>query len=170
MTNEHTSLENLSHFNRKGCERVMCGRWVGHWTDGNILTPNSPVFSSTSFSFCRADQPGVLRAQSSAGTWFSLPRTATDWVQLSVAPGYTIVWRPPASCERPICTQFNPSTLKAISCCRRPDAPVSRLTAGPKVNMLQESAMMSMLVSKNIFIKIVSHWVHHTYGLVPRVS
>ena len=30
----------------------MCERWVGDWTDCNIFTPSSSVFSSTSFSFC----------------------------------------------------------------------------------------------------------------------
>ena len=44
----------LSHFIRTGCERVMCERWVGDWTDCNILAPSSSVFSSTSFSFCWA--------------------------------------------------------------------------------------------------------------------
>ena len=29
----------LSHFIRKGYEGVMCERWVGDWTDCNILTP-----------------------------------------------------------------------------------------------------------------------------------
>ena len=50
MTNEHTSLEKYtSHFIRKGCERVVCKRWVGEWTDCNILTPSSSDYSSTSF-------------------------------------------------------------------------------------------------------------------------
>ena len=127
----------LSHFIRKGCERVVCERWVGDWTDCNILTPSSSDYSSTSFPFCWTAKPRVLRAQPSAGSWFSLPRTATRtstaWrqlIQLSVAPGYIIVWRPPASCERCICTKFNPSTVEAISWYLRPDAPVSRLTAG----------------------------------------
>ena len=57
----------LSHFIRNGYERVMCERWVRDWTDCNILTPNSSVFSSTSFSFCWAAQSGVLRAQPSLG-------------------------------------------------------------------------------------------------------
>ena len=68
----------LSHFIRNGCERVICERWVGDWRDCNILTPtSSTVFSSTSFSFCWAAQPGALKAQPSAKSWFSLPRTAT---------------------------------------------------------------------------------------------
>ena len=105
----------------------MCERWVGDWTDCNILTPSSSVFSSTSFSFCWAAHPGVLRAQPSARSWFSLSRTPTNWLQLSqfsVAPGYIIVSHPPASCERRICTEFNPSTVKVILWYLRPDAPV----------------------------------------------
>ena len=52
---------------QKGYERVMCERWVGDWTDCNILTPISSVFSSPFFSFSWAAQPGVLRAQPSMG-------------------------------------------------------------------------------------------------------
>ena len=52
----------LSHFIRNGCERVVWERWVGDWTNCNILTPSSFVFSSTSFSFCWAAQSVVLRA------------------------------------------------------------------------------------------------------------
>ena len=67
----------------------MCERWVEtDWTDCNILTPSSSVFSSTSFSFCWAAQ-----TLPSAGSWFSLPRAATrtstatrtptNWLQLT---------------------------------------------------------------------------------------
>ena len=59
-----------THFFRKiylshlmGCERVVCERLVVDWTDWNILTPSSSDYSSTSFSFYWADQPGVLMAQ-----------------------------------------------------------------------------------------------------------
>ena len=148
MTNEHTSLEKYTSqtFIRKGCERVVCGKWVGDWTDCNILTPSSSDYSSTSFSFCWAAQPGVLRAQ--ALCW-ELVLTASNcnsnfkcnWLQLtqlSVAPGYITVWHPPASFECRICTEFNPSTVKVISGYLRPDAPVSRLSGGSKVNMLQK--------------------------------
>ena len=45
----------------------MCERWVGDWTDCNILTHSSSIFWSTSFSFCWAVQSGVLRAQPSLG-------------------------------------------------------------------------------------------------------
>ena len=189
MTNEHTSLEKYtSHFIRKGCERVMCERWVGDWTNCNILTPSSFVFSSTSFSFCWAAQSGVLRAHSpllGAGSLYSI-LSPTHWHQLTRTVCRTGL-RPPASCERRICTQFNPSTVKAISWCLRLDAPVSRLTDRPKVNMLHRvglgvmvmkrySAIPHVFVSgKTIAIKYSTFnclkWLwRHFYGIVNRRS
>ena len=41
----------------------MCEKWVGNWKDCYILTPNSSDLRSTSFLFCWAAQPGVLRAK-----------------------------------------------------------------------------------------------------------
>ena len=86
MTNEHSSLEKYtSHFIRKGCERVMCERGVEDWTNCNILTPNSSVFSSTSFSFCWAAQSGVLRVHSpllGAGSLYSI-LSPTNLLQLT---------------------------------------------------------------------------------------
>ena len=95
----------------------------------NILTPSSLFFSSTSFSFCWAAQSGVLRAHShllGAGSLYSI-LSLTNWLQLTelpVAPVYIIVWHPPASCGRHICTQFNPSIVKVIPWYLRPDVPV----------------------------------------------
>ena len=64
----------------------MCERWVGDWTNCNILTPSSFVFSSTSFSFCWTAESGVLRAHSplqGAGSLYSIfsPTwlTPTNW-------------------------------------------------------------------------------------------
>ena len=117
----------LSHFIRKGCERVMCELETEQ--NCNILTSSSSGYSSTSFSFSWAAQPGTLRAvspQSGAGSHTGIPSPKL-WVQLTeppVAPGYIIVRRPPASCGRHICTQPNPSTVKVIPWYFRPDAPV----------------------------------------------
>ena len=93
MTNEHTSLEKYTSHTlfskglRNGCERVVCKRWVGDWTDCNILTPSSSVFSSTSFSFCWAAQPGVLRAQALCWelvlTTSNCNSNSTNWPQLT---------------------------------------------------------------------------------------
>ena len=74
----------LSLFIRKGCERVMCERWVGDWTNCNILTPSSFVFRSTSFSICCAAQSGILKAHSpllGAGSLYSI-LCPTNWLQL----------------------------------------------------------------------------------------
>ena len=151
----------LSHFIQKGCERVVCERWVGDGTDCNILTPASSGYSSTSSSFCWATQSGSWGPKPSVWSWFSLRGQLRlelnsnsnfnyNWLSLefSVAPGYIIVWRSPAYCERRICTEFNPFTVKVISWYLRPDAPVSRLTAGSKANMLH--IMQIRKVHKNV--------------------
>ena len=130
----------LSHFIRNGYERVMCERWVGDWTETATYWPPVPpsltALLSRSFRlFSRGPWGprsllGLVLTASNCNNWLQ-----TNWT--SSRPGYIIVWHPPDSCWRHICIQFNPSTVKAISWCFRPDAPVSRLTAGPKVNMLQ---------------------------------
>ena len=143
----------LSHFIRKGCERVAKGLCVsGELETEQSVTywpPSSFVFSSSSFSFCWAAQSGVLRAHSpllGAGSLYSI-LSPTNWLQLTelpVAPGYIIVLRPPASCERRIFTQFNPSTVMVIPWYFRPDTPVPWLTAGSKVNMLHKYRFSSI--------------------------
>ena len=63
----------------------MCERWVEDWTNCNILTPSSFVFSSTSFSFCWAAQSGVVRVHSpllGAGSHYSI-LSPTNWPQLT---------------------------------------------------------------------------------------
>ena len=93
----------------------MCERWVGDGTDCHILTPSSSDYSSTSSSFCWAAQSGSWGPKPSVWSWFSLRvelncNSNSNWLNSSVVPGYIIVWRLPASCGRPICTKFNPST------------------------------------------------------------
>ena len=149
MTNEHTSLEKiyLSHFIRKGCESAVCERWVGDGTDCNILTPSSSDYSSTSFSFCWAAQPGILRAQALSGSWFSLPRTATrtptNWFQLT----WTVCGTGLYNCLTSTCFLWasHLHRIQHIHMSRwylQPDAPVSRLMAGSKVNVLQSDLVM----------------------------
>ena len=58
------------------------------FVDYNILTVSSSDYSSTSFSFCWAAQPGVTKGHKlSVSSSFSLPRTATqtptNWLQLT---------------------------------------------------------------------------------------
>ena len=63
----------------------MCERWVGDWTNCNILTHSSFVFSSISFSFCRAAQSGALRAHSPllGARSLYIIFSPTNWLQLT---------------------------------------------------------------------------------------
>ena len=130
----------LSHFIRKGSERVVCERWVGDGTDCVILTPCSSGHSSTS-SFFWAAQPGSWGPKPSVSSWFSLPRTATrtptNWLQLTQAVCGTRFY----NCLTLTCFLWAPELhriqpVKEIPWYLQPDAPASWLTAGSKVNML----------------------------------
>ena len=154
-TNEHTSLQNYTSHTL--CERVECERWVGDWTDCNILTPSSSDYNNASFLFCWAAQPGVLRAQ--ALCW-ELVLTASNcnsnfncnWLQLNQLVCVTGLY----NCLTSTCF-LRASHLHRILPVHmsrwyiRPDAPVSRLTAGSKVNMLHiDSYFYSVQTDKKI--------------------
>ena len=81
----------LSHFMQKGCKRVVCERWV---EDGIETATYWPQVSLTIAALL----------PHSAGLLNRGPKG------LSVAPGYIIVWRSPASRGRRNCTDFNPFT------------------------------------------------------------
>ena len=118
MTNEHISFRKiyLSHFIRNCCERVTKGLCVrGELETEQTATYWPPVpLSLTVLLSCSV---GLLNRGSwglIALCWVLVLSTASylqlDCLQtgLPVAPGYIIVWHPPASCERCIRTQFNP--------------------------------------------------------------
>ena len=126
----------LSHFIRNCCERVTKGLCVRGELETeqncNIWTPSSSGYINTSFSFSWAAQPAASPQSGAGSRWHLISKTlipTPNWLELPVAPGYIIVWHPPASCERRICTEFNPSTVKAIPWYLRPDVPVPWLTA-----------------------------------------
>ena len=119
----------LSQFYSKWLQKGYV--WEVSWRQQNcnILTPSCSGYSSTSFSFSWAAQPGALRAaspQSGAGSHAGIlsPKPGFQLPEIPVAPGYIIVCCPPASCGLHICTQLNPSTVKVIPWCLQPDAPV----------------------------------------------
>ena len=120
MTNEHTSLEkDTSHtlFSkglRKGCV------WEVSWRRNRLqhIDPKFLWSQQHFFLILLGCSTGVLRAQALC---LEMVLTASNcnlnsnsnWLQLtkpSVAPGYVIVWHPPASCGRRNCTEFNLST------------------------------------------------------------
>ena len=74
---------------RKGYERVMCERWVGDWTKTATYWPPSLLAIAALLS-----HPAGLTA-SNYNHW--LQTLISNSLELPVAPGYIIVWRPPAS-------------------------------------------------------------------------
>ena len=115
----------LSHFIGNGTKGLQKGYRVRCEleTEQNyiILTPSSSGYNCTSFSSCGAAQPGALRSQLSAGTWFSLlelqqltpnsdPQLTRTFCSIRLYNCLT------STCfsERRICTQFNPSTVRII--------------------------------------------------------
>ena len=146
MTNEHTSLEKYTSHTL--FVRVACEGRVGDWTDCNILTPSSPDYSSTFFSFCWAAQPGVLRAQAlcwepvlTASNYNS--NSNCNWLQLTRTVCGTGLY----NCLMSICFLWasHLHRIQPIHMSRWylwPHAPVSRLTVRSKVNMLHAEQIL----------------------------
>ena len=146
MTNENTSLEKYTSHTL--FEMVAKGLQKGHvWEVSwrlNKLQHIDPQFLCLQQRLflvllgCSIGGPEGHSPLLGAGSLYSIlsPTTDSKLTELPVAPGYIIVWRSPASCERRICTQFNPSTVKVIPWYLRPGAPIPWLTAGSKINML----------------------------------
>ena len=95
------------------------------------MTPSSSGYSSTSFPFCWAAQPGAMMADLSVGSGshcFELqqltPNSDIQLTQTSCSTGLYNCLTSTCFSERRICTQFNPSTVKVIPWYLRPDAPV----------------------------------------------
>ena len=123
MTRGHSSLKNipLTLF-----ERVTKGFyvWKVSWRQNKAATYWPPLsgYSSISFSFCWAAQPGARFSLLKLEHWLqtlisNLPRT-------SCRTGLYNCLKSTCFSERRICTQFNPSTVKVIPWYLRPDAPV----------------------------------------------
>ena len=136
MTNEHTSLEKiyLSHFIRKGCERVVCERWVGDWTDCN------PKFLWLSQHFflilqgCSTGGPGGPSPLLGAGSHCLE-------LQLELQLTGTVCGTGLYNCLSFTCFLWasHLHRIQPVHMSRwylRLDAPVYRLTTGSKVNML----------------------------------
>ena len=123
MTNEHTSLEKYTlTFYSKGLRKgwlLLCVRGKLETEQTVTYWPQLPLTIAALLPYSAGCSTGVLRAQDLCLELVLTPRatvTGTEpqfqlqQTRTPVAPGYIIVWHPPASCERPICTEFNPST------------------------------------------------------------
>ena len=118
----------LSHLGWKG----LCVRGELETEQTATYWPQIPMSLAEIFSRSAGCSTGG--PEGPALCW-ELVLTASNWnsnfncnwlqlTQLSVAPGYIIVWHPSASRGRQNCIEFNPSTVKVISWYLRPDAPV----------------------------------------------
>ena len=122
----------LSHFILKRVAKGLCVRGeleteqtVTYWPPVP-LTIAALLSHSAGCSTGELDGPALCRelVLTALKCNSNLQQNWLELTQLSVALGYIIVWHPPASCERRICTEFNPSTVKVISWYLRPDTPV----------------------------------------------
>ena len=163
----------LTLYSRKGCERVDAGYvWEVSWRRGQTATYWSKVLSSTSFASglgCSTVGPwGLqaldLQADSHAGILSPTDSncnwnwTRTDWLKPSVAPGYIIVSRPPASCGRTHLHRIQPRPqVKVIFRYLRPDVPVSLLFC--------LFTQVHLLIDGSVEGQYVTHW-EKTIGLL----
>ena len=100
----------LTLYSWKGCKRVDVGCvWEVSWRRGQTVTywPKVPLNIALLSHLGWAAQPWVTEGPSplsGTGSHYSIlsptaTGTASNWLtKLSVAPGYIIVWCPPASC------------------------------------------------------------------------
>ena len=124
MTNETQFFRKiyLSDFIRNGTKGLRKGYvWEVSWRLNKTVTywpPSSSGYSSTSFSFYWAAQPGAWGPSSQSGAGFHAgilsPKLWLQLTKLPFAPGCIIVWRSSASCGCHFCTKLNPSTVKVI--------------------------------------------------------
>ena len=135
MKNEHTSLEKYtSPFIRKSCVRdeLVTEQTATYWP------PSSSVFAAFLSHSAGLLYRGSWGPKPSAGSWFSLPRTP-NWCQLTRTVCGTRLY----NCWMPTCFLWvsHLHRIQPVHMLRWwlwPDAPVSRLMAGSKVNMLQK--------------------------------
>ena len=134
----------------------MCERWVGDRTDCNILTPSSSDYSNTS--------AGLLNRGSLRALCLELVLTASNcnsnsncnWHQLTQAVCGTWLY----NCLISTCflwtSAIAPNStrpqVKGIPLYLRPDALVSWLTAGSRVNMLLIYTYICVYTSMHLYI------------------
>ena len=86
---------------RKGYERYYL--WEVSWRLNKTATywpPNSSGYSSISFSFSWAAQPGAWGEGSVCWVMVHIPASSLQLIWTSCHRGYIIIWHPPTSCER----------------------------------------------------------------------
>ena len=111
----------------------MCEGWVGDWTDCNILTPSSSVFSSTSFSFCWAAQPGLQLVLTTA-SYLQLTEPVCGTVLYNCLTSTCFLWASHLHPIQPVHSQGY-TLISSTGCTCYLHRCISYLTARPRVNM-----------------------------------
>ena len=108
----NSSLEKYtSYFIRKG---FVWERWVGDRRKTATYWPSKLFWlSQPFFPVLPGCSTGDL-APSLCWDMVLIPASSLQQIWTSCRRGYIIIRRPPTSCERHICIQFNPSTVKGI--------------------------------------------------------
>ena len=130
----------LSHFILERVAKGLCVRGELETEQTATYWPQVPLSLAALLSYSAGQlNRGSWGPKPSAGSWFSLSRTATrtptNWLQLwhQVISLFDIHLLLVDVSSAPNSTR---PQVKSISWCLRPDAPVPWLTAGSKVNML----------------------------------
>ena len=129
----------LSHFILKRVAKGLCVRGELETEQTVTYWPQVPLTIAALLSHSAGLlNRGSWGPKASAGSWFSLPRTATrtptNWHQLiQTVCGTGLYNCLPSTCFlwRRNCTEFNPSTVKVIPWYLRQDAPVIYTGASP---------------------------------------
>ena len=141
-------------------------------------TPNSSDYSSISFAFYWAAQPGAW-GPSLGWDMILNPATSLQLIWTSCRWGYIIIWRPPTSCERHISHSIQPvdsqgyPRISSTGCTCYLHGCISSLTARPGRRSIRNACSYSgvgkyILTKYNIFFLswlIVYH--HQHYHGVP---
>ena len=127
----------------------LCVRGELETGQTSIYWPQIPLSLAAFFLVPLGCSTGGPESPAHSGSWFSLHHLISNSLKLSVTPGYIIVWHPPASCGRHICTQFNPSTVNVIPWYLRPDAPII-YTGASLIWQLGRGSICYMIIIKMI--------------------
>ena len=136
----HFFIKNIlfTLYSRKSCKRVDVGCvWEVSWKQRETATywPQVPLTIAALLPHSAVLlNRGSWGPKPSVWSWFSFRHlicnwncnSNSNWLKLSMAPGYIIVWCPPDSCGRTHLHRIQPRPqVKVIFRYLRPDAPVS---------------------------------------------
>ena len=166
MKNEHTLEKSLTLYSRKGCERVVCERWVGDGTETATYWPHIPLTIAVLIPHSAGllnrgpESPNPLSGAGSHYGILSATTTGTHCIELNSAClelqlTRTVCGTGLYNCLTFICFPWASQLPRFQPVHRsrwylRPDAPVSWLTAGSRANMLHLIVFLSPCIPASL--------------------